>query len=146
MQCRQNVHGRRLIQDPTIMKAGRKRLELTAKESEIMQMLWDEGPLFVREMLERYSDPRPHFNTVSTTVRIMEEKGLVGHEVLGNSHRYYAIARKEDFRSKSFAALIRDYFGNSYKSAVSALAEEEKISVEELREIIDIIERRQSGR
>ena len=128
------------------MKAGRKRQELTTKESEIMQMLWDKGPMFVREMLECYPDPRPHFNTVSTTVRIMEEKGLVGHEVLGNSHRYYALARKEEFLSRSFAALIRDYFGNSYKSAVSALAEEEKISVDELREIIDIIERRQGGK
>lgn len=111
-----------------------------------MKMLWERGPLFVREMLELYPEPRPHFNTVSTIVRIMEEKGLVGHEVFGNSHRYFAVARKEEFRSKSFAALIRDYFGNSYKNAVSALAEEEKISVEELREIIDIIERKQSER
>lgn len=128
------------------MKPGRKRQELTAKEAEIMKMLWERGPLFVREMLELYPEPRPHFNTVSTIVRIMEEKGLVGHEVFGNSHRYFAVARKEEFRSKSFAALIRDYFGNSYKNAVSALAEEEKISVEELREIIDIIERKQSER
>ena len=109
-----------------------------------MQMLWDNGPMFVRQMLELYPEPKPHFNTVSTLVRIMEEKGLVGHEVMGNSHCYFAKARKEDFRDRSLAALIRDYFGNSYKSAVSALAQEEKISVEELREIIDIIERKHS--
>ncbi|MDE6027076.1 MAG: BlaI/MecI/CopY family transcriptional regulator [Muribaculaceae bacterium] len=124
------------------MKAGRKKQELTEKEAVIMNLLWDNGPLFVREMIDLYPEPKPHFNTVSTTVRILEGKGYVGHEVLGNSHRFYAIADKSDFRSRSLSAVIRDYFGNSYKSAVSALAEEEKISVEELKEIIDIIESR----
>lgn len=122
------------------MKAGRKRQILTEKEMPIMQMLWERGPLFVREMVELYPEPRPHFNTVATLVRILEEKGYVGHEKLGNSHRFFAIARKTDFSRRSLTDVIRDYFNNSYKSAVSALAEEEKISVEELREIIDLIE------
>lgn len=124
------------------MKAGRKRQVLTEKESVIMNMLWSRGPLFVREMFEAYSEPRPHFNTVATTVRILEEKGYVAHEVLGGSHRFYAVADKNDFRDRSLAEVIRNYFDNSYKSAVSALAEEEKISVDELREIIEIIENR----
>ncbi|MDE5725431.1 MAG: BlaI/MecI/CopY family transcriptional regulator [Duncaniella sp.] len=124
------------------MKAGRKRQVLTEKESVIMNMLWSRGPLFVREMLEAYPEPRPHFNTVATTVRILEEKGYVAHEVLGGSHRFYAVADKNDFRDRSLAEVIRNYFDNSYKSAVSALAEEEKISVDELREIIEIIENR----
>jgi len=122
------------------MKAGRKRQVLTEKEAMIMQMLWEHGPMFVREMVELYPEPRPHFNTVATTVRILEDKGYVSHEVLGTSHRFYTIAKKNDFRDRSLADVIRDYFDNSYKSAVSALAEEEKISVEELREIIDFIE------
>lgn len=123
------------------MKAGRKKQELTEKEAAIMNLLWENGPLFVREMVEKYPEPKPHFNTVATTVRILEGKGYVGHEVLGNSHRFYAIADKADFRDRSLAAVIRNYFGNSYKSVVSALAEEEKISVDELREIIEIIEK-----
>ena len=128
------------------MKAGRKKQELTEKEAVIMNLLWDNGPLFVREMIDLYPEPKPHFNTVSTMVRILEGKGYVSHEVLGNSHRFYAIAKKSDFRSRSLAAVIRDYFGNSYKSAVSALAEEEKISIEELKEIIDIIESKNKGK
>lgn len=105
-----------------------------------MNLLWDNGPMFVREMVDRYSEPKPHFNTVSTTVRILEGKGYVGHEVFGNSHRFFAIAEKSDFRDRSLAAVIRNYFGNSYKSVVSALAEDEKISVDELKEIIEFIE------
>lgn len=127
------------------MKAGRKRQVLTEKESIIMNMLWVHGAMFVRELVELYPEPRPHFNTVATTVRILEEKGYVAHEVLGSSHRFYAVAKKADFRNRSLADVIRNYFDNSYKSVVSALAEDEKISVDELREIIDLIESKQSN-
>ena len=126
------------------MKPGRKRQVLTEKEAPIMHMLWENGAMFVREMVELYPEPKPHFNTVSTLVRILEDKGYVGHEVVGTSHRFYAVAKKQDFRDRSLSDVIRDYFDNSYKSVVSALAQEEKISVEELREIIDLVERRNS--
>lgn len=123
------------------MKAGRKPQQaLTDKERVLMQMLWENGPMFVREMVDIYPEPKPHFNTVSTIIRILEEKGHVSHEVIGASHRYYAVSRKEDFRKRSLAQVVSDYFNNSYKNAVSALVEEEKISVDELKEIIDIIE------
>ncbi len=114
--------------------------KLTEKETEIMEMLWNEGPLFVRQMLERYSDPKPHFNTVSTTVRILEDKGFVGHEVVGGSHRYFASVDASFFRNRTLAQVVKSYFNNSYASAVSALVEEEKISLDELRKIIEMVE------
>ena len=88
------------------MKAGRKRQMLTEKEAQIMQMLWSRGPMFVREMVEIYPEPKPHVNTVSTTVRILEDKGYVSHESVGGSHRYYAVARMEDFRERSLTDLV----------------------------------------
>lgn len=119
-----------------------KYKKLTEKESEIMTMLWQDGPLTVRQMLERYEDPKPHFNTISTTVRILEDKGYVAHEANSTAFRYYAIADIADFRERSLAQLIKNYFNNSYRSAVSALVAEEKISVEDLREIIEMVEKR----
>ncbi|MDE6454144.1 MAG: BlaI/MecI/CopY family transcriptional regulator [Muribaculaceae bacterium] len=116
--------------------------KLTEKEAQIMSMLWEHGPMFVREMLEHYDEPRPHFNTVSTTVRILEDKGYVSHESVGSSHRYFAVAQASEFRGRSLAQVVKSYFNNSYASAVSALVEEEKISVEELRRIIDMVERK----
>lgn len=123
------------------MKAGRKKQVLTEKEAVIMQLLWDNGPLFVRELLKFYEEPKPHFNTVATTVRILEGKGYVAHEVIGGSHRFFPIARREDFRHRTLSDVIRDYFGNSYKSAVSMLVKEEKLSVDDLKELIDMVER-----
>lgn len=122
-----------------------KVCKLTEKEAYIMNLLWEHGPMFVRQMLEFYDDPRPHFNTVSTTVRILEDKGYVAHEAVGGSYRYQAVARPDDFRERSMAAVVKSYFNNSYKLAVSALVEEEKISVEELRELIDMIESKKKG-
>lgn len=114
--------------------------KLTEKEAQIMNLLWEHGPMFVREMLPHYAEPRPHFNTVSTTVRILEEKGYVAHEAVGGSHRYHAVATPADFRSRSLASVVKSYFNNSYASVVSALAEEEKISADELRDILRMIE------
>lgn len=126
------------------MKAGRKKQLLTEKETELMNMLWERGPLFIREMVDLYPDPKPHFNTVATTIRILESKGYVAHEVMGNSHRFRAIADRAEFRSKSLGDVIRNFFGNSYKIAISSLIEEEKISVEEVKEILDLIEKKNS--
>lgn len=122
------------------MKAGRKPQLITDRERGLLEMLWQHGPLFVREMVEHCPEPKLHFNTIATTVRVLEEKGYVGHEVVGGSHRFFAIARKKDFRDRTLANVIRDYFDNSYRNVVSALAEEEKISAEELKEILAIIE------
>ena len=51
---------------------------LTVKEEEIMRIFWEHGPMFVRELLSFYDEPKPHYNTVSTLVRGLEEKGFVG--------------------------------------------------------------------
>lgn len=122
------------------MKAGRKPQLITDRERGLLEILWQHGPLFVREMVEHCPEPKLHFNTIATTVRVLEEKGYVGHEVVGGSHRFFAIARKKDFRDRTLANVIRDYFDNSYRNVVSALVEEEKISAEELKEILAIIE------
>lgn len=128
----------------TIKRPGRKPVAITEKEMVIMKILWQNGPMFVREILQHYPDPKPHFNTVSTTVRILEDKGYIAHEAIGSSYRYIAIAPEQQFRDLSFRELIANFFNNSYRSAVSALVEEEKISVDELRQIIELVESKNS--
>lgn len=107
-----------------------------------MKALWERGPLFVREILAGYPEPKPHQNTVATLVKILEEKGHVGHEVVGNSHRYYAVTPRSVVCERSLMEVIGNFFNNSYKSVVSALVADEKISVDELKEIIRIVEER----
>ena len=114
---------------------------LSAREEEIMGFFWEKGPLFVKEIVEFYDEPRPHFNTLSTFVRGLEEKGYVAHRAFGNSYQYYALVSREDFKKKTLKGVISKYFNNSYLGVVSSLVKEEEISVEELTELIREVEK-----
>ena len=113
---------------------------LTAKEEEVMELFWEKGPLFVKQLLEFYEEPRPHFNTLSTVVRGLEEKGFLRHTAYGNSYQYYPVVTKEDFKRKTLKGVISKYFNNSYMGVVSSLVKEEEISIEELKELIRKVE------
>ena len=108
-----------------------------------MKLLWRLEKAFVKELLQAYQGIRkPHYNTLSTMVRNLEEKGFVGHEAFGNTHRYFPLISREAYRKEYIGETIADYFDHSYKSLVSHFAKEEKISADELREIIELIEKR----
>lgn len=113
---------------------------LTAREEEIMNFFWNEGPLFVKEIVEFYPDPKPHFNTVSTFVRELETKGYLSHKSIGVGYQYYPLMSRQDFSKRTLKGVIENYFNKSYFSAVSALVKEEDISVDELKQLIKDIE------
>lgn len=115
------------------------KYKLTAREEEIMNLFWDRGPMFVKEIVPLYDDVKPHFNTVSTIVRGLEEKGFLSHEAFGTTFRYYAVVSREEFGAKSLTGLIGKYYNNSLLSAVSALVADEDISEEELKELISLV-------
>lgn len=110
---------------------------LTAREEEIMQFFWDKGPLHVKSITEFYDDPKPHFNTISTFVRILEEKGYVGHKKEGLRYRYFALISEDEYRNNNLQRVVKKYFNNSYQSAISALIKENGLSVEEVKELLD---------
>ena len=105
-----------------------------------MRIFWEHGPMFVRELLSFYDEPKPHYNTVSTLVRGLEEKGFVGYKAYGNTYQYYAVVSRDDFKKKTLKGVISKYFNNSYLGAVSSLVKEEEISVEELKQLIREVE------
>ena len=117
--------------------------KLTRKEEEIMNHFWDKGAMFVKELLELYAAPKPHFNTLSTMVRTLEANGYVSHKAYGNSYQYYPVVTREEYAGTTFKGIISNYFNNSYLNAVSTLVKEEKISIEELKNLIEQIEKGQ---
>jgi predicted transcriptional regulator len=116
--------------------------KLTNKEEEIMHILWRLKKAFVKEVLAEITEDQPHYNTLSTIIRNLEEKGYVSYKAFGNTHQYYPIVTMEEYRKRFMNTAIENYFDNSYKSMVSFFAEENKISAEELREILDLIEKK----
>jgi predicted transcriptional regulator len=115
--------------------------KLTNKEEEIMHILWNLEKAFVKDILAEINEDQPHYNTLSTIVRNLEEKGYVDHIAYGKTHQYFPIIKKEDYRKRFFNTAIDNYFNSSYKNVVSFFAKEEKISVKELKEIINLIEK-----
>ena len=113
--------------------------KLTNKEEEIMQILWKLEKAFVKEVLAEITEEQPHYNTLSTIIRNLEEKGFVSHNAFGNTHQYFPIVKMEDYRKRFMNTAIDTYFNSSYKNMVSFFAKEEKISAEELREILEMI-------
>lgn len=107
-----------------------------------MQIFWQHGPLFVKEILDYMPEPKPHINTVSTVVRVLEGKGYVDHEKQGGSYKYHALLLKENYRKTTLREMLKNYFDNSFKSMVSALVEEEQLDAEELKEVMEIIEKK----
>jgi BlaI family transcriptional regulator, penicillinase repressor len=114
--------------------------KLTNKEEEIMQILWKLEKAFVKEVLAEITEEQPHYNTLSTIIRNLVEKGFVSHNAFGNTHQYFPIVKMEDYRKRFMNTAIDTYFDSSYKNMVSFFAKEEKISAEELREILAMIE------
>ena len=106
---------------------------LTTKEEEIMRIFWEHGPMFVRELLSFYDEPKPHYNTVSTLVRGLEEKGFVGYKAYGNTYQYYALISEKEYKSSALKEVVSQYYNNSY-------IEEEGMSVDELKALIEYIE------
>jgi predicted transcriptional regulator len=114
--------------------------KLTNKEEEIMHILWKLKKAFVKEVMAEITEDQPHYNTLSTIVRNLEEKGFVSHHAFGNTHQYFPIVSIEDYRKRFMNTAIDNYFNSSYKNMVSFFAKEEKISAAELREILTMIE------
>lgn len=104
-----------------------------------MQALWALEKGFVKDILEQLPGTQ-HYNTISTIVRNLEEKGFISHIAFGKTHQYYPLVSKEDYTKRFMNLAMQRYFNNNYKSMVSFFAKEEKISADELREILEIIE------
>jgi predicted transcriptional regulator len=123
-------------------------LQLTRAEEEVMQVLWEIEKGVVHELLDKFSEPKPAYNTVSTIIRILEQKGFVGHKAYGRTHEYFPVISKSEYSKSYLRNFVTNYFGNSYKSLASFFANEGKLSVKELEEIQQTIHnelRKQKG-
>ncbi len=114
--------------------------ELTKAEEQVMQILWEIEKGFVKDIIARMDEPRPAYNTVSTIVRILENKGFVGHKEYGKSHRYFPVIRKKDYSRERLNEMVKNYFGNSVSQVVSYFAKSRKLDLKETDEIIRMLQ------
>lgn len=114
--------------------------KLSVQEEEAMQAVWLCGEGFIKDFLDQISEPKPPYTTLASTIKNLERKGFVKSEKLGNSFRYKASIKEEEYKKRFMSGFVNDYFENSYKDLVTFFAKEKKISASELKEIIKLIE------
>ena len=111
--------------------------ELTKAEEQVMQQLWILEKAFVNDILDKLSEPRPAYNTVSTIIRILEKKGFVDHEAFGKTHRYFPLVSKQEYTKAYMKNFLSNYFGNSFREMVSFFAKEDKMSLTDLEDLMN---------
>jgi BlaI family penicillinase repressor len=114
--------------------------KLSVQEEEAMQAVWQQGQGFIKDFLDQINEPKPPYTTLASTIKNLERKGFVTAEKLGNSFRYKASIKEEEYKKRFMSGFVNDYFENSYKDLVTFFAKEKKISASELKEIIKLIE------
>ena len=113
--------------------------DLTVKEEEVMQILWDLDRALVRDIISKLPNSNQPYTTVASVVRILEKKGFVSHKPYGKTHEYFPLITKAEYRRRKFKGLVAQYFDNSIESVVSFLAREEKIGPKEFEELTKLV-------
>lgn len=110
--------------------------QLTKAEEEVMQLLWKLKKGNVAALIDELPEPKPAYNTVSTIVRILEDKGFVDHEKVGKGHVYYPLVNKAEYSNQSINKLVDGYFQGSFKSMVSFFVKKNDVDLNELEDIL----------
>ncbi len=113
--------------------------KLGKREEQIMQVVWQLQYAFVKDIIDELPEPKPHYNTIATMVKILTDKGFLSAEKMGNSFRYKPLITLSEYREQDVASIKQKYFGNSLSKMITHFAKEENLSNEELDELINII-------
>lgn len=115
--------------------------KLTIQEEEVMVYIWRLGSCFVKDVLAEYAEPKPPYTTIASVFKNLQNKRFLKAEKQGNTYRYIPLVRESEYKRKFMSGFVRDYFKNSFKEMVTFFAKDNKISPEELKEIIQEIEK-----
>lgn len=110
--------------------------KLTRAEEELMQVLWQLEGGFLKEIMDAVPEPKPSQSTVSTILRILQDKGFVGHEAFGKSFRYHALVGREEYAQQFVGSFVERFFNGSYKKMLSFFIDKEEIDLSTLDEML----------
>lgn len=115
--------------------------KLTLQEEEAMRWIWQIGPCFVKDILAQYNDPKPPYTTLASIIKNLERKKYVKAKHYGNTYEYTPLVEEGEYKRMFMSGVVNNYFANSYKEMVSFFAQEQKISTDDLKDIINMIEK-----
>jgi BlaI family transcriptional regulator, penicillinase repressor len=114
--------------------------KLSKTEEDLMLIIWRLGEATVGNFLEEIPEPKPPYTTLASMIKNLEKKNFLTSKRYGNVYVYLPAITQENYKKAFMGGVVQDYFKNSYKEMVSFFVKDEKISAQELKEIIDLIE------
>ena len=123
-----------------INKLKNAMVTLTKAEEKIMKILWGIKKGFIKDIIEQYPNPKPPYNSVSTIVRVLVQKKIIGFKAYGNTHQYYPMITKEEYSKGQLARVVKDYYNNSLSEVVNFFSESKKLNAKELDEVMKMLE------
>lgn len=115
-------------------------MKLTSAEEQLMELIWDRGEVFMKDIIDSFKEPKPATTTIATLLKRMQNKGFVGYKLMGNSRQYYPLVKKSDYFSTHVRGLIKDFFGSSAIQFASFFTRETNLSKDELEDLKKIID------
>ena len=117
--------------------------KLTKAEEEVMHLFWANGPSTVSALIQLMDEPHPPHSTISSIVRILEQKGFLDHKTYGRTFEYFPIVEKKEYTKMSLKKLVKNYFEGSMSELVSFLVKDEQVDKEELYKLIEELEKKE---
>ena len=114
--------------------------ELTKAEEQIMQYLWKLEKAFLKDIVDRFPEPKPAYTTISTVIRVLVKKGFIGYNTYSKVHEYYPLVSKNEYFGSHFRSVVKNFFNDSASSFASFFTEDENISLSELEKIKKMVE------
>ncbi len=118
--------------------------QLAKREDQIMQIVWRLDTAFIRDIMEALPEPKPHYNTVATIVKILVKKGFLKSKMLGNTHQYSPAIDFEDYREEHLGDIKKKFFGDSFEKMFTHFAKKENLTEKELKELIKVVKSKKS--
>lgn len=116
-------------------------MKLTSAEEQLMELIWDKGQVFMKDIIDSFPDPKPATTTIATLLKRMQNKGFVAYKLMGNSRQYYPLVKKSEYFSKHVNGLIKNFFGSSAMQFASFFTTETNLTDEELEDLKKIIDK-----
>ena len=114
-------------------------MQLSKSEEQLMELIWKQQKIFMKELIGNYPDPKPATTTIATLLKRMQDKGFVAYILFGNSRQYYPLVKKSDYFSKHVKGIIKNYFGNSPMQFASFFTTSTNLTTTELEDLQKIV-------
>lgn len=115
-------------------------MQLSKSEEQLMELIWKQEKVFMKELIDSYPDPKPATTTLATLLKRMQKKGFVAYNLLGNSRQYYPLVKKSDYFSKQVKGIIKNFFDNSPMQFASFFTTSTNLTSSELEDLKKIVD------